>query len=287
MIAAPPDLLVIGGLTVDRFADGSSSPGGSVLHIARAAARRGVRVAVITVAGHEPGARAGIEELHGLAAAGERTTAEATATFAHRGDAAGRQLTLERRGGRIEVVGSALLGGAEAVLLAPVAGEMDADVPALLRPTAVRAAILQGWLRSLDEGMPVRPLTLGTLAPSLIEGLGGFNLLVASREDLLAEANDAPAQLAALRRVFGPRPALVVTDGTDGLWLDARLSGSDGPSTRHLPVPWRVDEVSTVGAGDVLAAFMTIGSRDSAVPLDQCAGDAMRIVAEILDERRG
>jgi len=31
MIAAQPDLLVIGGLTVDRFADGSSAPGGSVL----------------------------------------------------------------------------------------------------------------------------------------------------------------------------------------------------------------------------------------------------------------
>ena len=279
MIAARPDLLVIGGLTIDRFADGSSAPGGSVLHAARAAVSRGVRVTVLTVAGPELDAQAGLRKLHGLAVAVESADARATATFLHHDTADGRRLELERRGGRVEIAGSALVAGADAVLVAPVAGDVATEELSLLASVPVRAAILQGWLRSLDEGADVRPLPIQALGAAAIDALGRFDLLVASREDLLAESVDPREQLGALRRAVGAGPALFVTDGTNGLWLDDRTA------TLHLPVPRLVDADSTVGAGDILAAFLAVG--DPAVTMERRARDAMRIVAEVLGERRG
>ncbi|MEP7040281.1 MAG: PfkB family carbohydrate kinase [Chloroflexota bacterium] len=281
MIAARPDLLVIGGLTIDRFADGSTAPGGSVLHIARAVTARGLRVAVATVAGPEPEARSAVEELRQLAVALEAADADATATFSHHDTAQGRRLRLERRGGRVDVPGSALVAPADAILVAPVAGEVATEDLALLASVPVRAAILQGWLRSLEEGADVGPLPIAALGAAAVDDLGRFDLLVASREDLLAESRDPREQLSALRHAVGTKPALIVTDGADGLWLDA-----DG-SVRHLPVPQRVDSVSTVGAGDILAAFLAMGGGDPTVTMERRAGDAMRIVAEVLEERRG
>jgi len=141
MIAARPDLLVIGGLTIDRFADGSAAPGGSVLHIARAAASRGVRVAILTVAGPEPEAQAALAELRQLVVDVEAGDADATATFSHHDTAQGRRLALERRGGRVAIAGSALLASADAVLVAPVAGEVSAAELTTLVSVPVRAAI--------------------------------------------------------------------------------------------------------------------------------------------------
>ena len=279
MIAVWPHLLVIGGLTIDRFADGSSAPGGSVLHVARAAAGRGVRVAVITVAGPEPEAQAALAELRKVAVGLEASDAEATATFTHHNTRQGRRLTLERVGGRVAVGGSTLVTDATAVVAAPVAGEVRPEELALLESVPVRAAILQGWLRSLDEGAEARPLPIHALGSQAIAALGGFDLLVASREDLMAESGDPGEQLRALRRAVGAGPALVVTDGSDGLWLD------DQASTRHLPVPRPVDAASAVGAGDILAAFLAIG--DPAATMEHRVRDAMRIVADVLEERRG
>ena len=286
MIAARPDLLVIGGLTVDRFADGSSVPGGSVLHIARAAAPRGIRVAVITVVGPEPEAQAGLAELRQLASTVEDEAAVETATFNHRVEDGGRRLSLEHRGGRVHRADSPLLSRSRALLLAPIAGEIESDKLAQLEATPVRGAILQGWLRSLDEGAEVRPLPLRAVASRVLDALAGFDLLVASREDLLGEADDPRGQLIALRRVFATTPLLVVTDGVDGLWLDAHSPESHRSSVRHLPVPWRVETASTLGAGDVLAAFLTTGTVDRAQSIERRTEDAMRVVAEVLEERR-
>ena len=45
MLTDPPlDLLVVGSLTIDRFADGSLAPGGSVLHATRSAVDQAVGV---------------------------------------------------------------------------------------------------------------------------------------------------------------------------------------------------------------------------------------------------
>src|SRR6266540_2372002 len=101
----PLDLLVVGGLTIDRLPDGNSVPGGPVMHIARAAASRGMRVGVVTAAGRGPTARAGVEELRRLAVTVECIEAEATATFVHRDAPGGRRLWLERAGGQVRLTG--------------------------------------------------------------------------------------------------------------------------------------------------------------------------------------
>jgi hypothetical protein len=276
MIAAPPDLLVIGGLTIDRFADGSSVPGGSVLHIARAAAPRGIRVSVVTAAGLEPEAQAGIAELGPVTASIE--LGDATATFVHLDLPEGRHLRRERAGGPISMTHVAVRNP-RAVLAAPIADEVTADDLQRLDAAATRGAILQGFLRSFAADGELRPLPLSALPPELVAELRRCDLLVASREDLLGEAAEPSDQLTALRRVFGPRPALVVTDGVAGAWMERE----------QLPVPRRVDGVPSVGAGDVFAAFMLAGGWPMPAPAGfarQRAEDAMRVVAEVLEERR-
>jgi sugar/nucleoside kinase (ribokinase family) len=272
----PLDLLVVGGLTVDRFANGSSTPGGSVLHIARAASPRGLRLGVITVAGREPEARAGLDELRLLAASVDWTDADATLTFIHRGDATGRRLTRERAGGRVQVDDPDVTSRARTMLVAPLASEVGVDEIARLEGDRPSGAILQGFLRLAGDDGAVRPLPLSALDPDLVEALGRFDLLVASREDLAAEDSEPREQLAALRRRFGSKPDLVLTGGVQGVWIERE----------HLFVPRTVTGVSTVGAGDILAAFMTAWSTDRTRSLADRARNAMRVVAEVLEERR-
>jgi sugar/nucleoside kinase (ribokinase family) len=290
MLTDPPldalDLLVIGGLTIDRSADGSAAPGGSVLHIARAAAPRGLRLGVLTAAGPEPEATAGVAELGALCVSVRADRRESTATFQHRESADGRLLWLEQRGGTVMVGRSdhnRITTGA--VLFAPVAGELAANTLQGWDGASSRGAILQGWLRSTTEGAEVEPLPISRLARPLLDGLGQLDVRVASREDLIAEAVMPNDQLAALRDAIGPAPALIVTDGPNGLWLD---SGDSPPGTDralHQPVPWRVDTSATVGAGDILAAFLTLRADEPSGSWSARAAKAMRIVAEVLEAR--
>jgi sugar/nucleoside kinase (ribokinase family) len=275
------DLLVIGGLTIDRFADGSSAPGGTVLHVARAAAGRGLRLGVVTVAGPEPEADAGLDELRQLAQHLEVAPHAASATFGLQEDAAGRRLRLVRCGGQVQLdPATAARRTARAVLYAPIAGEIDLQTLGGARGELATGAILQGWLRTLTEGAEVRPLRSASLPSDLRSRLGELDVLVASREDLLAEASRPADQLAELRRAFGSGPHLVVTDGRDGLLL----GHAGGGEPERLPVPWLVDDVPTVGAGDVLAAFLIAGS-PSVAGWRESAATAMRVVAEELDKR--
>jgi sugar/nucleoside kinase (ribokinase family) len=284
----PLDLLVFGGLTIDRFADGSSVPGGSVMHIARAAAPRGLRVGVVTNAGSEPEARAGLDELHRVATIVESTPQPGTTSFRHGETAEGRQLWLGLRGGSLGT-GADAVGRFEtrAVLHAPVAGEVPAEALAAWDVRWVRGAILQGWLRTTDEGEEVRPLPLSALSGAVPRVLRTFDLLVASREDLLAEGAEPERQLRSMRRAFGRRPVLVVTDGPNGAWIGLERSDVDGESW-HIPVPRVVEDVPTVGSGDVLAAFMLVGWRRPPDPsfVRSQVNRAMRVVAEMLEERR-
>lgn len=218
MLTEPPsealDLLVVGALTIDGFADGSTVPGGSVMHIARAAVPRGFRLGVVTIAGPEPEARAGLIELRRLAAHVEATLQPATTTFRHRDSSAGRRLWLERTGGRV-AVGQADYDriATRAILFAPVAGEITADALPAWDDRWTRGAILQGWLRGTTEGVAIEHLPLSSLAPPLLAALRPLDVLVASREDLIAEAEAPVEQLAALRDAIGAGPALFVTDG--------------------------------------------------------------------------
>ncbi|HEX2193548.1 MAG TPA: hypothetical protein VHK63_01075, partial [Candidatus Limnocylindria bacterium] len=92
------DLLVVGGLTVDRFADGSTAPGGSVLYAARAAAAVVRRVGAVVSAGSEPEAEAGLRELRALKFLHVERVARSI-SFAHAGDGA-RRLVFGASGGR-------------------------------------------------------------------------------------------------------------------------------------------------------------------------------------------
>jgi sugar/nucleoside kinase (ribokinase family) len=165
-----------------------------------------------------------------------------------------RRLTLLEEAADMPVSGDVIASfRAGAVLLAPVAGELSAVTVIASRASPVLVGALQGWLRSLEPGKVVRPLPLASLPDDMLEALSHFDALVASEEDLAAMGADPIAQLVAVRRQVADRPLLVVTTGADGAWVDDAARGR-----HHLPAPRSVEGVSTVGAGDTLAAMLAI-----------------------------
>jgi hypothetical protein len=277
MVNEPPhlDLLVVGSLTIDRFADGRLAPGGSVLHASLAAADAGYRVGVVTVAGPEVEARSGIERLTELPLL-DASLSTATLTFRHEETPDGRRLWLEAPATHLARVEA--IGHPAAVLFAPVADELAPTSLGRHAGVAATGAILQGWLRTLVTGSVVAPRGLDELSDALVAGLAACNVLVASREDLVAVAGDPRGQLDALRRRFGPGPTLVVTDGTEGAWVDA-------PGRRELvPAPRVIRDVPMVGAGDAYAALM-LGALGRGRDPWGAARDAASGVAELLAAR--
>jgi sugar/nucleoside kinase (ribokinase family) len=279
------DLLIVGGLTVDWFEDGSRAPGGSVLHAIRAVAGGDRRLGVVTLAGDEPEAIAARRELRDLSAALHVQSATGSICFEHHETASGRALTFVRSAGRLAC--PPLSVRPAAVLYAPVADELDAGLGGQAYPGARRGAILQGWLRHLRPGHPVGALPLGSLPAGLLQTLAGMDLVVASREDLAAHAAEPFDLLAALRAALGTGPAVVVTDGAAGMWLD--LAGPGGVARWHMPAPRVVEGVSTVGAGDALAAAMLFGPWPDSPTRDFLADrgrTAMDLVLKMLEARR-
>lgn len=266
---APPDrvdLLVVGALTIDRFADGTTAAGGSVLHATRAAAANGYAVGVVTVAGPEPEVTATLRELGNLGHIhAERV--ERTLRFEHRETARRRSLILETPVVPLACPARALLPAA--VLYAPVAGEFGAGLAGQQYHGAYRAAILQGWLRALQPGHPVDPVPLSAMGDELVAVLGAFDVLIASTEDLEAVAAEPDAQLDRLRDRFGPTPRLVVTDGSAGTWLD------DGGNRVRVVPPVTVMARHSVGAGDAFAAL---------IAAELARGTALRAAAELATE---
>lgn len=247
-----PDLLIVGGLTIDRLADGSFAPGGSVLHATRAL-HRNASIEVLTVAGDEPLAQAGLTELRLLARRVVCVPAPQTIAFRHGESPRGRRSWLEPVSARI--VGDQGGAGLRArrVLFAPVAGEIGPELLRAWSGPATRAAILQGWLREAGPDGAVVQVGLHRLDERLAGELDRLDLLVASREDLLAEGSRPAEQLAALRRRLPRPPLLVVTDGVRGARIDLL-----GEEPRSLPPPRVVDTVADVGAGDVFAASLLL-----------------------------
>jgi sugar/nucleoside kinase (ribokinase family) len=277
---SPPrdlDLVVVGGLTVDRFADGSATAGGAVLHIARAVAPRGIQLGIVTTAGDEPEAQAGLAELRQLAAWVDATSSEASITFGHTETSAARELALLRQGGTVSMTANA---GARAVLFAPVSNEIPTEIVAA-GSGSVHGAVLQGWLRSSTAAMPVSVRTVSGIGRDLTEALGRLDLVIGSSEDLRADGGDPLSQLQAARAALGVGPALVVTDGANGPWLD------DGSGPRHLPVAQQIRGVSTIGAGDMFAAFMLLAlAASSGADPAAAALSAMDEVTQVLLSRR-
>lgn len=249
------ELLIVGGLTIDRFADGTSAPGGSVIHSGRAAAADGVRPSFLTVAGDEAEARDGLgvlAEMGGL----HHQPAPTTTTYRHDEVGGRRILTYDRATQPIRPPAEPI-EQPRVALLAPIADELPAGsvdaLLAVLRPATV-VYLIQGWLRRLELGQAVHPLPLDKVSGELWRAFGAGDAVVVSTEDLAESPEDPFAQSAVLRDNLGPRPVVVVTLGIHGYLLDDPSAG-DVVAT----VPRRVVEgVPTVGAGDTFGVAFAL-----------------------------
>jgi len=262
MIAARPDLLIIGGLAIDRLADGSSVAGGTVVHGARAIAWSGRSVATITSAGSEPAAALAVAELAALGPC-RASPVEASIQYGFSDHGGRRRLTYEGGGSELTVTRSEVSEiGPLAVLVAPIAAELQAEAIRACAGVPVRVAAMQGWLRGLTAGESVQALPLRALDDDLAAALADLDGLVASDEDFAAVAAEPSQQIARLRERIGPHPFVVITAGEAGAWLDDPANG-----LHQLPVPRRLDRLSPIGAGDALAAFIAVGLGAGLAPL--------------------
>jgi len=278
------ETLIVGGLTIDRFTDGSVAPGGSVLHAGLAARSERARLTTLTVAGDESAARDGLARLRELGRLAHQPVPSTTA-YRHEQRDGKRVLVLEARAAPIEADGLRALARPDVALVAPIADEVSpALVDALraqLRPRWL-VLLIQGWLRQLVEGEEVLPLALDALSAEQERALAGADAIVVSTEDLVEAPGDPFAQGAELRRRAGPLPILVVTLGTEGYLLD-------DPALDRIvaSVPRRVvDGVSSNGAGDTFGASLAISLARGVAPA-AAADLATERVIRVLEGRRG
>lgn len=244
----PPsvDLLVVGGMTVDVFADGSRAAGGAARYAVEGAVADGLRVALLTISGPGPDVASELERLAGVAVVSGQSAASSI-RFEHHGDHESRRLRLTAHTEPITAPEPGRLPAATAVLFAPVAGEVGAEVISRMA-APLRAAGLQGWLRQTDVEGWVSPRPLAAISADVADALRDLDLLVVSHLDLGIE--DPQAGLAALRGWAGSKPELVVTAGVEGAWLD------DGHfAFSHVPAE-AVRDRSTIGAGDAFVAVL-------------------------------
>lgn len=282
----PPllDVLIVGGLTIDRFADGSAAPGGSVIHAGEAVRRDAVRLAVLTVAGDEPEAAAGLARLGALGRV-IRQPAATTTTYRHAERDGRRVLVFERGTAPIGRRAAARCARPDVALLAPIGDEVPAATVERVREVVeppLTVLLIQGWLRRLVPGREVEPLPLEAVEPELWRIFANADAIVLSTEDLSGPSADPFAQVADLRARLRTRTTLVLTLGTDGYVLD------DPRSDRVVAeVPRAVVEgVPTVGAGDIFGAAFAVGLAAGDDPATAARSASERVIA-VFEERRG
>ncbi len=277
------EMLIVGGLTIDRFTDGSLAPGGSVLHAGLATRAEDARLTTLTVAGDEPAARDGLARLRELGTLAHQR-APRTTFYRHDERDGARVLVLEARAEPIQPAGLAGLDRPDVALVAPIADEVTPSLVdalcAQLSPARV-VLLIQGWLRRLVEGEEVQALALDTLAADQLRVIAAADAIVVSTEDLVEAQGDAFAQAAELRLRAGSKPIVVVTLGTEGYLLD------DPAQNRVVAsVPRRVvTGVSAVGAGDTFGAAMAVNLARGASPI-AAADAATDGVISVLEQRR-
>jgi sugar/nucleoside kinase (ribokinase family) len=276
-------VLIAGGLTIDRFADGTTAPGGSVLHAGLAAAAEGAEPTFLTVAGDEPAARAGVDRLRAL---GDVIHQGASRTTAYRHDESGprRVLVLDASGDSIDPAAAGRLPPAEIALLAPIADELPpAAIRALRSEVRPRLTVLliQGWLRRLVVGEPVRPLTLDEVDVPIWQAFAEADAIVVSTEDLADGTGDPFTQAARLRRRVGRRPLLVLTLGPDGYLLDDPAAHNIVASVPRAVVT----DVPMVGAGDTFGATLALHLARGSSTVAAAEAATERVIA-VLESRR-
>ena len=277
------ETLIVGGLTIDRFSDGSVAPGGSVLHSGLAAVAEQSGLTTLTAAGREPAAREGIARIERMGVLACQRV-ESTTTYRHEDRDGVRVLVLEARSGPIRADGLDEIGRPDVALVAPIADEVPAPFVSELRTRIgprLTVLLIQGWLRRLVVGEEVTPLPLAALAPEQVAVMAAADAIVVSTEDLVESPGDPFAQAAELRRRTGSGPILLVTLGTDGYLLD------DPSLDRVLAsVPRRVvTGVPLVGAGDTFGASLAINLARGLAPA-AAADIATDRVISMLESRR-
>jgi heat shock protein HslJ len=140
----------------------------------------------------------------------------------------------------------------------------------------IRAAGLQGWLRTTDAEGWVDRRRLSMVPKSVATALRDLDLLLASVDEL--RGDDGAEALGRLRAWAGPNPELVVTAGTDGAWLEV-----PGAPPDHVPAEV-VAGRHTIGAGDAFAAVL-VARRGAAFDLREAANEATAATARFLASR--
>jgi sugar/nucleoside kinase (ribokinase family) len=274
-------LLIVGGMTIDRFPHGTSAPGGSVIHAGRAAVAEGASLTVLTIAGDEPEAAVGLDQLAEL---GDLIHQRAPTTVTYGHDEIDGRRVLTYLAGSGHIAPPALTDPPDVALLAPIANELPASVVVALRESVrprLTVLLIQGWLRRLAIGEPARPLALPEVPDSTWDAFGEADAIVVSTEDLAESPEDPFVEASGLRERLGPRPLLLLTLGAQGYLLD-------DPGADHVVAvkPRRVVEgVPMVGAGDTFGASLAIhlGRGATAAVAARAATDA---VIRMLEGRR-
>jgi len=252
---APPDLVVVGHITLDVTPSGTR-PGGAAYYAAVTAHRLGLRVGLLTSFGEDFPADA---LPVGIALA--RAPAPQTTVFHLTESGQGRTLTLAARADDLE---SDDLppgwDGAPLAMLCPVINEVDPALAEVLGAASL-AVLPQGWMRRRAQG--------GLIVPQLWEDapavLAWAQLMVASEEDVAGFREDAVEWL---QRV----PLGALTAGRGG----AELFVNGEP---YHVAPDHAREVDETGAGDVFATALLIeydrsGDPWEAAAVAACAGAA-------------
>lgn len=276
-------MLIVGGLTVDRFTDGAVAPGGSVLHSGLAAVAQGASLTSLTVAGDEPAARLGLDRLRSLGALVCQPAA-ATTTYRHEEREGVRVLVFEARAAQIGPERLHEVERPDVALVAPIADEVPASLVVRMREEVApgrTVLLIQGWLRRLVVGEDAHPLPLDALGTDQVRALAEADAIVVSAEDLVESPGDPFGQAAVVRRHAGPRPIVLVTLGAEGYLLD-----DPGLDRVLASVPRRVvSGVPAVGAGDTFGAALAVHLARGAAAA-AAADQATEAVIAMLESRR-
>lgn len=243
-----PRLLAAGHVTRDRL-PGGEVLGGAVSYAALCARRLGWQAAVATAAGpdFDPA-----RELPGILAFGARGSATTRFVNVYEDDGTRRQ-ALEARAPDVDL---ALVPDAwrasEALLLAPVAGELGPHAARSFEAEVV-GALAQGFVRAFDGQGRVSPRAWDDPAADL----DGVHVLFLSEHDLPAAA----ARASELLRVV---PMVALTRGWRGLTLLTRRGEHEVPALPRA-------EVDPTGAGDVFAAAFLVRYHECGEPLEAAA----------------
>lgn len=242
MFQQPPDFLAIGHITIDLLEDGMPILGGAALYSGLAAARFGLRSAILTRGNFTKHGEAIEQALASFADEVDIIVQDAAmpTVFENRTIAARRQQTIHAWAGPIDLSGLPPTWRSTGIIqLAPVAQEVEPRQAGQLSP-AYLCATPQGWMRQWQgqsQNGVVQlhsPRTAAVLA-SRIDGLA----LNAEEHILARDLSDSVAR----------RGIVAITRGSNGVRVIDRGQALDLPA-------FPVREENDLGAGDVFAAVL-------------------------------